>query len=156
MEAWVNTTSGTTNQAVVGYGPTSTDEAFIVSLSAGAINVDGYNDYLSFPTPRPVNDGHWHMITVSYDGTTVIVYLDGQQVGSASFAGTVNTLDPSGLSLAYFPGYNALNGDVADVAVSVRAHPGRDHRPLRRLRLQPPHRGHERQRVLRRIPTGRT
>ncbi|HLX47910.1 MAG TPA: LamG-like jellyroll fold domain-containing protein [Streptosporangiaceae bacterium] len=117
VEAWVNTSSGTTNQAIVGYGPTSTDEAFIVSVSASSINVDGWNDYLAFPTPRPVDDGHWHMLAASYDGTTVTVYLDGQQVGSAQFAGTVNTLGPSGLSMASFPGYNVLNGEEADVAV---------------------------------------
>ena len=117
VEAWVNTTSGTANQAVMGYGPTSTDEAFIVSVSAQAINVDGWNDYLTFPTSRPVNDGHWHMVAVSYDGTTVTVYLDGQQAGSATFSGTVNTLAPAGMTLAYFPGYNAFSGDLADAAV---------------------------------------
>ncbi|HEY3732401.1 MAG TPA: LamG-like jellyroll fold domain-containing protein [Streptosporangiaceae bacterium] len=117
VEAWFNTTSATTNQAIVGYGPTSTNEAFIVSLSAHSVNVDGFNDYLAFPTPRPADDGNWHLATVTYDGTTVTVYLDGQQVGSAPFSGTINTLDPAGLSMAGFPGYNFFNGDLADVAI---------------------------------------
>ncbi|HEY2575499.1 MAG TPA: LamG-like jellyroll fold domain-containing protein, partial [Streptosporangiaceae bacterium] len=117
VEAWVNTSSGTTNQAIASYGATTTDEAFIVSVSAGSINVDGWNDYLEFPIPRPVDDGHWHLLDVSYDGTTVTVYLDGQQVGSAPFAGTVNTFDPAGLTMGVFSNYNVLNGDEADVAV---------------------------------------
>jgi hypothetical protein len=117
VQAWVRTSSGTTNMAIAGYGPTTTDEAFIVSLSSHSINVDGYNDYLAFPTPRPVDDGNWHMVTVTYDSATVVVYLDGLQIGSAPFSGTVNTLDPSGMSVAAFPGYNVFNGDVADVAV---------------------------------------
>ncbi|HEY1917367.1 MAG TPA: LamG-like jellyroll fold domain-containing protein [Streptosporangiaceae bacterium] len=117
VSAWFNTTSGTTNMALTGWGPTTTNEAFIVSLSAHSINVDGYNDYLSFPTPRPANDGNWHMVAVTYNGTNVVVYLDGQQIGSSPFAGTINTLDPSGMEVGYFPGYNAFNGDEADVAV---------------------------------------
>ncbi|KPA12837.1 Dystroglycan-type cadherin-like domain protein, partial [Candidatus Magnetomorum sp. HK-1] len=32
-------------------------------------------------------DGNWHLICYTYDGTTGIVYLDNNQVGSASFAG---------------------------------------------------------------------
>jgi hypothetical protein len=117
VEAWINTTNGTTNQAVAGWGSTNTDEAFIVSISAQSINVDGWNDYLSFPTPRPLDTGQWHLLTVTFDSTNVTVYLDGHQVGSASFAGTPNTQDPSGMELAGFPGYNFFQGDMADVAV---------------------------------------
>jgi Concanavalin A-like lectin/glucanases superfamily/Fibronectin type III domain len=118
VEAWINTTSATADQAVAGYGQISTDGAFIVSVSAQAIGVDGYNDYLQFPAPRPLDDGHWHLITVTYDGTTVDAYLDGQLVGSASFSGTLDTLNPAGLSVADFSGYyNAFDGDLADLAV---------------------------------------
>jgi large repetitive protein len=117
VEAWVDTTSATANQAIVGWGPTGTNEAFIVSINAQAVGVDTYNDYLQFPTLRPLDNGTWHEITVTYNATTVEVYLDGQEVGTANFSGTVNTLDPSGLSLAGFSGYNMFNGDLADVAV---------------------------------------
>jgi hypothetical protein len=117
VEAWVSTTSATISQAIVGYGQTSTDEAFVVSVSAQAIGVDAYNDYLWFPTPRPVDDGNWHLITATYGAGTVDVYLDGQEVGDAPFSGTPNTLDLSGVSLAAFPGYNVFNGNLADVAV---------------------------------------
>jgi hypothetical protein len=117
IETWINTTNGTTNQAIAGYGPTNTDEAFIFSMSAQSINIDGWSDYLAFPTPRPLNDGHWHLLAVTFDGTTVTAYLDGQQVGSATFAGTVNTFDPSGMEVAGFPGYNAYQGGMADLAV---------------------------------------
>jgi Concanavalin A-like lectin/glucanases superfamily/Fibronectin type III domain len=117
VQAWFNTTSGTTNMAIAGYGPTTTNEAFIVSVSSHSINVDTYSDYLSFPTPRAADDGNWHMVTVTYKGSTVTVYLDGLQIGSGSFAGTVNTLDPSGMSVGAFSGYNLFNGSLADVAV---------------------------------------
>jgi Concanavalin A-like lectin/glucanases superfamily/Fibronectin type III domain len=116
VEAWFDTTSGTTNMALAGYGTTTTNEAFIVSLSAHSVNVDTYNDYLSFPTPRPANDGNWHMVAVTYNGTNAVVYLDGQQIGSAPFAGAVNTQNPAGLQVGYFSGYNPFNGDEADVA----------------------------------------
>jgi hypothetical protein len=117
VEAWINTTDGTTNQAVAGWGGTSTDEAFIVSISAQSINVDGWNDYLSFPVVRPLDTGQWHLLTVTFDGTNVTAYLDGQEVGTGPFAGTPNTLDPSGIELAGFSDYNFFQGDLADVAV---------------------------------------
>ncbi len=118
VEAWVNTSSETADQAVAAYGQVSTDNAFIVSVSAQAIGVDGYNDFLQFPTPRPLDDGHWHLITVTYDGTTVNAYLDGQLVGQPPFAGTLSTLSSAGLSVADFPGYyNAFDGGLADLAV---------------------------------------
>jgi hypothetical protein len=117
IETWINTTSAQTNRAVVGYGQDITDEGFVLSVSPQSVNVDGWNDYLEFPTARPVNDGQWHMITVTYDGTTVVVYLDGQPIGSAPFAGTANTLNTAGLDLAGFVGYNSFTGDMADVAV---------------------------------------
>jgi hypothetical protein len=118
VEAWINTTSATADQAVASYGQVSTDNAFIVSVSAQAIGVDGYNDLLQFPTPRPLDDGNWHLITVTYDGTTVDAYLDGQLVGSSSFSGTINTLSSAGLSVADFAGYySAFDGGLADLAV---------------------------------------
>jgi hypothetical protein len=117
VEAWVNTTSGTTNMAIAGYGTTGTDGGFIVSLSSQAINVDAYNDYLTFPTARPMDSGVWHQVDVTFDGTTVSVYLDGQLVGSSPFtAASINT-QPDGLVVGYFPGYNAFSGDLGDVAV---------------------------------------
>jgi hypothetical protein len=118
VEAWINTTSDTADQAVAAYGQVATDNAFIVSASAQSIGVDGENDFLQFPTPRPLDDGHWHLITVTYDGTTADAYLDGQLVGSSSFAGTIDTLSSAGLSVADFPSYyNAFDGDLADLAV---------------------------------------
>jgi hypothetical protein len=128
VEAWFNTTSGTTNMALAGYGPTTTNEAFIVSLSTHSINVDTYNDYLSFPTPRGVNDGNWHMAAVTYNGTNVVVYLDGQQIGSSPFAGTVNTLNPSGLEVGYNSGYNAFKRPTTPTPTS----------PARPSRAAPP------------------
>jgi len=117
VEAWISTTSPTAGQAIAGYGQFSTDQAFIVSVSAQAIGVDGYDDDLEFPTPRALDDGDWHLLTVTYTGTTVTAYLDGQPVGSAAFSGTLDTLNPAGLSLADFEGDNAFDGDLADVAV---------------------------------------
>jgi hypothetical protein len=117
IEAWVNTTSANAQQAIVGYGQTQTDEAFVLSISPQAINVDAWNDLLSFPTPQPLNTGAWHMIAASFDGSTVSVYLDGVLVGSSPFSGTVNTLMGGGFEIGGFPGYNMFNGDMADLAV---------------------------------------
>jgi hypothetical protein len=117
VEAWINTTDATTNQALVGWGDTTTDEAFVVSVSGQSVNVDAWNDYLSFPVAQPLDTGQWHLVTVTFDGANVTGYLDGREIGTAPLAGTPNTLDPSGVELAGFPGYNMFQGDLADVAI---------------------------------------
>jgi hypothetical protein len=123
VEAWIETSVSLANQAIASWGNSSTDEGFTVSVSTQSVNVDGYNDYLTFPTPRPVADGNWHLVTVTYDGSTVTVYLDGQLVGSSPFTGTLNTAAGSGLlvGVADLGGYNTLDGDLADLAVYSKA-----------------------------------
>jgi len=43
--------------------------------------------------PR-VDDGEWHRATVSWDGETVSLYLDGERVGSDTFRGSVSNEAP--------------------------------------------------------------
>ncbi|HLI23746.1 MAG TPA: LamG-like jellyroll fold domain-containing protein, partial [Acidimicrobiales bacterium] len=118
VEAWVETTNGNCCQALVTWGSPSTDEAFVVGLGPTYVTVDGWSDYLSFTTPRPIDDGAWHLLDVAFDGATVTVYLDGQEIGSSPFTGTLNTLGSSvSLANAPFGGYNQYGGNLADVAI---------------------------------------
>lgn len=118
VDAWFETGNGTFNQTLVEWGSGGTDTAWIVSIDGQALNVDASNDYVSFPTPRAINDGNWHQVAVTYNGTSVVAYLDGQLLGRSTFSGTLNTLGTS-MTLASDPigGYNQFSGDLADVAI---------------------------------------
>src|SRR5580658_3296124 len=119
VEAWFDTTQASPDQALVSWGEANTDEGFVVSVSSQSVNVDAIDDYLQFPTARPLDDGAWHLVDVTYDGTTVVVYLDGQEIGSSQFSGMLNTLDSDGMLLTapIIGGYNYFNGELADVAI---------------------------------------
>jgi hypothetical protein len=118
VEAWVESTNGNCCQSLVTWGSPDTDEAFVVGLGSTYVSVDGWGDFLQFITPRPIDDGSWHLLDVTFDGATVIVYLDGQEIGSSPFAGTLNTLGSTlWLANAPFGGYNQYSGNLADVAV---------------------------------------
>jgi hypothetical protein len=121
VEAWVKTTSTTTNQVVASWGTSNTDQAFVVELSPGSIAVDAYGDYHSISTPRPINDGGWHMVTVTYDGSVVAAYLDGQAIGSTQFNDALNTSSgPISIGGSTFTGSN-WSGQLEEVAVYPQA-----------------------------------
>ncbi|MFA7658765.1 MAG: LamG domain-containing protein [Candidatus Gastranaerophilaceae bacterium] len=62
-----------------------------------------------------VNDGNWHFVMVTYDGTSLSLYIDGALVGTVT-AGSLGT-SPSNL---YF-GYESSGETVSDVSVYNRA-----------------------------------
>ena len=124
VEAWVNTTGPSCCQAyqiVASYGSTVQNESFIVSVGANTIDVDSYNEnVVGISTQRPINDGRWHLITVTCSGTTVTAYLDGQLVGTASLSGSLDTVG-SNLQVGTFSGgqgsTDAFLGNMQELAV---------------------------------------
>ena len=69
--------------------------------------------------PYPVNDGNWHQLAISYDGTTITAYLDGQPIGTSQFHAALNT-SGSPLFLGSGPaGYDGPGDGVALAQVSV-------------------------------------
>jgi hypothetical protein len=120
VEAWFNIPSGQQpSGTLAGWGQTNTDEAFDCGISATAITVDGWGDSHSFTTPYPLNDGNWHQLAVSYDGTTITAYLDGQPIGTSQFDSALNT-QASPLFIGSGPaGYDGPGDNVALGQVSV-------------------------------------
>jgi hypothetical protein len=104
----IQTTSSTCSYVV------STGSVFIASYSGfsimfncnsgGANNilqVDAYNAAYYPSTGGVINDGLWHSVLVTYDGTTLSIYVDGRLDGSATnlnggstatIASTLNTV----------------------------------------------------------------
>jgi len=80
-------------------------------------------------TGKKVNDGLWHFVLVTYDGTTVKVYIDGildrsitnyNYLSTASFSSTINTMGNS-IEVGGFPGLmknvNFYNYALSDPSV---------------------------------------
>jgi hypothetical protein len=117
VEAFIKTTNGQGNQGIAYFGnPNATDEGFEVSISPSSINVNGGSDFHAIVTPRLLDDGSWHQIDVTYDGTTVTAYLDGQPVGTTLLNGTLNTTTGS-FNIAGGPSENIFTGSLEEVSV---------------------------------------
>ena len=69
-----------------------------------------------------VNDGNWHMMTATYDGTTLCRYLDGQLINSKSISGTLNGgVDTLLIGKYYSGGYNHRKIKQSDVRIYATA-----------------------------------
>lgn len=73
MEAWVKTTSD--GMVVFNWGNTNPTERCGIMVFGGKLYFVGeYNDAMGTIT---VNDGGWHHLAVSFDGTNLLGYVDG-------------------------------------------------------------------------------
>jgi len=91
IEAWVNTT-GSGVQAISGYGTAATRSLFDLRLNgSNQVGVVTWGDDKYFSAPYSLTNGQWHQIVASYDGTTVIVYVDGQSIGQSTFSSGLGT-----------------------------------------------------------------
>jgi hypothetical protein len=54
-------------------------------VKAGFEAVGGADHFVTFP--NAYNDRQWHYAVVTYDGSTVILYIDGVQVDTKSISG---------------------------------------------------------------------
>jgi hypothetical protein len=118
VEAWVNTSGASDEQpfAILSYGGSSTDQSFTVAVGADSIFVDAGSDQQRIPTPRSPSDDLWHLIDVTYDGTKLVAYLDGQPVGTALFNAPLDTVNGA-LNIGDAPGYPPWSGQLQEAAV---------------------------------------
>ncbi len=92
VEAWFKTTSAA-RQVIFDYGSLGTQQEFGLWINAGGAAMTawgwgGGNDK-SFTLAAPVNNGAWHQVVITYDGTTLVLYVDG--VALPSQTATRNT-----------------------------------------------------------------
>jgi hypothetical protein len=119
FEGWLKTTNGG-ELFMAGYGSTSTNEGFNIVTEPNNVIVSGYSDDLSFTTTTALDNGSWHFIVVTTNGTTATVYVDGTSLGSQTFPTPLDTVPaPQGLVIGMGAqdccGY--FNGNLADIAV---------------------------------------
>ena len=57
--------------------------------------------------PAKLLDGKWHLVCATYDGKSIKLYADGQEIGSAQASGAIDT---RGEAPAYIGSYKGMNG----------------------------------------------
>lgn len=100
VDSWVNTTSSGSFEGMVSKFNHSngnvTDDSYNLSLETDgrvrwqvvtSANSSGY----ILDSPNPINDGAWHFVAGTYDGTTMRLYVDGVEVASAAASGTITS-----------------------------------------------------------------
>lgn len=110
-----------TESGIFQYGSGSNGSMFglITSGNApGKLYFFGYNNDLT--GVRTLAPNTWHHVAVSYDGTNVRIYLDGQREAVA--ARTLNTiLDSNGLTIGSRPGSSFWQGQLDEAMLFNRA-----------------------------------
>jgi hypothetical protein len=121
VEAWVNTTSQTT-QVVVrkrGYG-------YVLVVGSNGQPIFGIDDasatLYSVTGSQAVNDGQWHHLVGTYDGSQVCLYVDGVQAGACQKAGTI-FYSADLVAIGRDGGFagNYFNGTIDEVAIYGKA-----------------------------------
>ncbi len=89
VEGWVKIPNGTTSAMTLfnygGYGSNlGNNKRFCLLASGGGGYIYLAGDNNDFNTNVSINDGKWHHIAVTYNGTTLTIYKDGISVGSTS------------------------------------------------------------------------
>lgn len=119
--AWVKTSSTDSFDGIVEYS-TSLNGRRGIGLANGNVLIVYASTY-RLSTGAVVNDGRWHHIIGTYDGTTPIVYVDGVAVSlGAENGGLVGSSASSIVRIGDFTanGYK-LNGSIDDVRIYNRA-----------------------------------
>ena len=113
LEAWFRTTNRGAMQILrYGVGPMVTLEL----RDDNAIRFYSSNgQFGSFYAPYDLRDGAWHLVDASYDGTKVVVSVDGVEIGDVELV--LNTqLNGVGLRIG-----DQFDGDIDEVAIYGRA-----------------------------------
>ena len=93
VEAWIRTTSAGTGSIFSKDNSTSVNRVWQFRVNAGKVEFIPFNATANANviSTASVNDGQFHHVCGTWDGTTARVYVDGVQSGSATFAGSLRT-----------------------------------------------------------------
>jgi len=120
--AWIKTTSTQNNSAIVhkyssantGYKLEVDNEGKVLGyVGNGSVELVARNNSAS------VIDGLWHQTAMTYDGTTLLVYVDGEQGQLVGSGVNVLSANPEPLYIGKNPNHTVKNfvGDIDDVQI---------------------------------------
>ncbi|MDQ1483407.1 MAG: hypothetical protein QOF35_1483, partial [Actinomycetota bacterium] len=79
VEMWFKTTSAL-RQVLFGYGTSAVNQEFGLWLNAGGASMTAWGSGAgdkTFTLASAVNNGAWHQVVKTYDGTSITLYIDG-------------------------------------------------------------------------------
>jgi RHS repeat-associated protein len=128
LETWIKTTAdpssssgGNSFTMLMLYGTGATaEEVNLTLLSATSFKLGfGNPDNVLFDSPYPLNDGTWHLLDVTFDGSsTAAGYVDGQRVGTGTVPTTPNiVLGGFGLNIDGWSSGYGINASLDESAV---------------------------------------
>ena len=102
-------TTSTSPSVILSTGSYVTYGAFGLSFNWGGgdgiIGIESNGGYYNPATGKVMNDGLWHTVLVTYDGTTIYIYIDGRldntatnwnSGSTATISSTLNTIGNTG------------------------------------------------------------
>ncbi len=117
VSMWVKTTA--TNGTLFYYGEQNTNKALVLGiLGNGHVFVSQWGG--AFETGVAINDGAWHEIAVTFDGTTYALYQDGAYKNSGVM-GTETTASDLYIGDAFGYSQSGTVGSIDDITMYDRA-----------------------------------
>jgi RHS repeat-associated protein len=122
LEAWFKWSgTGSGWQSVMTYGPQSTNNKVAMGVwDSSHVWFSAYsNDFADVPAGKTINDGAWHQLVFTYDGSnTGTLYLDGASLGSQNLGALNTTMGAAGLVLGgNNSGGDGFTGSIDEAAV---------------------------------------
>jgi RHS repeat-associated protein len=88
LEAWLKATGDGT---LLSYGGSGCNSYFQLGLTSGRITLALGCANSAFMPPYPIQNSTWHHVVVTWDGSTLVAYLDGQQIGTQALSALQTT-----------------------------------------------------------------
>jgi hypothetical protein len=110
-------------QAIIArWGVNSYSLVYRSDNSNAAVDFEGLSPATSVNAVVSVKDGKWHLITGTYNGANIILYLDGNQVAITAATGNISDGgEDITIGNEAFSGNCTVNGLLDDVRIYNRA-----------------------------------
>ncbi|MEO9967860.1 MAG: LamG-like jellyroll fold domain-containing protein [Reichenbachiella sp.] len=117
FEMWVKRDNLATSETLFAYGAVSTDNYFSLRFDAGDEVVFSSDGTTPLTSNLFVADNDWHHVAVTFDGTTVTMYLDGVAGSTTHNIPGLNTTDTNVEIGQDFGGGNNFDGAIDEFAI---------------------------------------
>jgi hypothetical protein len=115
FEAWIKTSTSQDDRYIIRKGNGVYQVEIELNVIKFQIYVDGANSPIYSTTE--LNDGKWHHVAATWDGTTQKLYTDGKLEASTALSGTLGT-DGGALGMgATNAGVNAFTGQIGMIRI---------------------------------------
>lgn len=123
ISAWIKTSDSTER-----YITTKTEDSWYLAINGGNTGYGKVTFYLNGPSnpygwlvsSDRIDDGRWHHITATYDGTDMKIYIDGHLSSSLSTGGSIYT-STSSVQIGARNGNSTFNGEIDELSFWKKA-----------------------------------